>query len=58
MEVVELTDAIGEIGYQVKTLGKGIATEVAKELAKYGLENELKRLTAKVFLPNKASAEF
>ena len=48
-----------EIGYWLakKHWGKGIATEVAKELAKYGFgKMKLKRLTAKVFLPNKASA--
>lgn len=48
-----------EIGYWLakKHWGKGLATEIVKELSRYGFgEMKLKRLTAKVFLPNKASA--
>jgi RimJ/RimL family protein N-acetyltransferase len=48
-----------EIGYWLakKHWGKGLATEIAKELVRYGFgKMKLKRITAKVFLPNKASA--
>jgi RimJ/RimL family protein N-acetyltransferase len=48
-----------EIGYWLakKHWGKGLATEIARELVKFGFGKlKLKRLTAKVFLPNKASA--
>jgi len=48
-----------EIGYWLakKHWGKGLATEIARELVKYGFgELKLKKLTAKVFLLNKASA--
>lgn len=47
-----------EIGYWLakKHWGKGLATEIAKELVKIGFgKMKLKRITAKVFLPNKAS---
>lgn len=47
-----------EIGYWLakKHWGKGLATEIAEELVKFGFEKmKLKRITAKVFLPNKAS---
>jgi len=48
-----------EMGYWLakKHWGKGLATEVARELVKFGFRKlKLKRLTAKVFIPNKASA--
>lgn len=47
-----------EIGYWLakKHWGKGIVTEVIKELVKHGFgKMKLKRITAKVFLQNKAS---
>jgi RimJ/RimL family protein N-acetyltransferase len=48
-----------EIGYWLakKHWGKGLATEVAKEITKICFNKlKLKRVTAKVYLPNKASA--
>jgi [ribosomal protein S5]-alanine N-acetyltransferase len=48
-----------EIGYWLakKHWGKGLATEVAREITKYCFDKlKLKRITSKVFLSNKASA--
>jgi len=47
-----------EIGYWLakKCWGKGLATEIAKELVKIGFEKmKLKKITARVFIENKAS---